>query len=186
MNFSAAFFSSWTRVSMPGSLRVCTLTLILMGLLGSVTQAQAIQWKWLDAQGKVQYSDRPPPNDVPDKNILKRPPGRSGTSSATKVATAPSAPSSAPLKEIASTDPELEKKRREKEAAEQAKQKAEEEKRAQARAENCQKARKYDRALEQGYRVSRTNDKGEREFLDEQALAAEKANARRVISSDCR
>ncbi len=85
-----------------------------------------------------------------------------------------------------SSDPELEKKRREKEAAEEAKQKAEETKRAQARAENCQKARKYDRALEQGYRVTRVNEKGEKEYLDETALAAEKANARRVITSDCR
>jgi Domain of unknown function (DUF4124) len=166
-------------------LRLCIFSLLLMGLLGVVTHAHALQWKWVDAQGKVQYSDRPPPTDVPDKNILKRPPGRSGTS-AGKVAATPASSPSAPVADKGASDPELEKKRREKEAVEEAKQKAEEMKRAQARAENCQKARKYDRALEQGYRVSRVNDKGEKEFLDESALAAEKANARRVITSDCR
>lgn len=185
MNSTAALFpSTAVDAALLSRLRMCALSLLMLGCLVTTHHAHAVQWKWIDAQGKVQYSDRPPPSDVPDKNILKRPANRlppTGAKGLASNAAALSAPSAKPD----STEPELEKKRREAEAAETAKQKAEEEKRAQAKADNCQKARKYERALEQGYRVSRVNDKGEREFLDEKALAAEKANARRVMSSDC-
>lgn len=185
MNSIAAFLPSKPADSVQRSrLRLGAFSLLLLGCLATMHHAHAVQWKWIDAQGKMQYSDRPPPNDVPDKNILKRPANRAATSS-TKPPLAPTSASSASTAKPGATEPELEKKRREAEAAESAKQKTEEEKRAQAKAENCQKARKYERAIEQGYRVSRVNDKGEREFLDEKALAAEKANARRVISSDC-
>jgi len=31
------------------------------------------QWQWLDKDGRKVFSDRPPPADVPDKNILAQP-----------------------------------------------------------------------------------------------------------------
>ena len=43
--------------------------LLLAALVALPTQA-AMQWKWRDAQGQVQYSDRPPPPGVSDKDIL--------------------------------------------------------------------------------------------------------------------
>jgi hypothetical protein len=162
--------------------------LLLLVLVATATvglqNAHAAQWKWTDAQGKIQYSDRPPPPDVTDKQILQRPKG--GNTAAAKPTSAEPLAALATQKPSApSTDPALEKKKQAQAAEEEAKRKAEEEKRAQIRASNCDKARKYDKALSQGYRVSRVNEKGEREFLDEKGLAEEAANTRRVMSSNC-
>ena len=33
------------------------------------------QWQWIDLAGRRVYSDLAPPSSVPEKNILKRPPG---------------------------------------------------------------------------------------------------------------
>jgi len=157
---------------------------VLAALLAISPTAQAIQWKWLDAQGKVQYSDRPPPNDVPDKSILKRP---AKNASPNKPLPETDVPTSSPTKTLAPTvDAELEKKKRQAEEADASKRKADEEKQAQARADNCQRARKYEKALDQGYRFTRPNDKGEREVLDEKGIAEEKARTKSVIASDCR
>ncbi len=157
---------------------------VLAALLVIAPAAHAIQWKWLDAQGKVQYSDRPPPSDVPEKSILKRPANNAALS---KPLPAAVAPTSSPSKPLAPTvDAELEKKKRQADEADASKRKADEEKLAQTRADNCQRARKYEKALDQGYRFTRPNDKGEREVLDEKGIAEEKARAKSVIASDCR
>jgi hypothetical protein len=31
------------------------------------------QWQWIDKDGRKVYSDRSPPSDIQEKNILKRP-----------------------------------------------------------------------------------------------------------------
>ena len=51
------------------------LLLSLLGVLAGLMPSSpaAAQWKWRDAQGRVQYSDRPPPTTVPDRDILTRP-----------------------------------------------------------------------------------------------------------------
>jgi len=164
-------------------LRMGLLLLVWLMTAVGMQNAHAVQWKWVDAQGKIQYSDRPPPMDVSEKQILKRP--RGSMASTSKPVAEALTPSEAEKASAPSTDPELEKKKQAQTAEEEAKRKAEEEKRAQARASNCEKARKYDKALSQGYRVSRVNEKGEREFLDEQGIAAEVANTRSVMSSNC-
>ncbi|MCY7317043.1 MAG: DUF4124 domain-containing protein, partial [Rubrivivax sp.] len=63
---------------------------------------------------------------------------------------------------------------------------AEEERNANLRAENCRGARSQLSALESGQRIARTNDKGEREVLDDKGRADEMRRAREVISSECR
>ena len=43
-------------------------------LLASAMAAQAqAQWMWRDKDGQVNASDRPPPREVPDKDIIARP-----------------------------------------------------------------------------------------------------------------
>lgn len=156
---------------------------LLAALLGVQAAHAAMQWKWLDAQGKIQYSDRPPPMDVPDKKILKRPHQSATVARPSIDSTLATTDTQKPL--VVSTDPALEKKKQAQDAQEETQRKAEEAKHAQARASNCEKARKYDRALSQGYRVSRVNAKGEREFLDEKGLAEEASNTRQMMSSNC-
>jgi hypothetical protein len=83
-------------------------------------------------------------------------------------------------------DPELEARRKKLEQEQTDKQKAEEEKVAVARAENCRRARAHMATIESGIRLSRTNDKGEREILDDKQRAEEMARTRAIIASDCR
>ena len=66
-----------------------------------------------------------------------------------------------------------------------AKRKAEDEKLAKTRAENCPRARSYQRTLDDGIRIARTNEKGEREILDDAARAKEMERTRQIIASEC-
>ncbi|MCX7659106.1 DUF4124 domain-containing protein [Caldimonas sp.] len=139
------------------------------------------QWKWKDSSGKVQYSDRPPPASVPDRDILQRPSGpRSIAPPPAEAAPAPAAAASA-----LGVDKDLEARRRQEEQEREAKARAEKERMAQVRAENCTRARNYLQTLESGVRLTRTNAKGEREFLGDEARAAEVARTRELIAANC-
>lgn len=156
--------------------------LLLFTALGLAAVPAQAQWKWKDANGQVHVSDLPPPRDVPDKDVLKRPdPGqrRSGPAAA-PAASAASAATRLPV------DPELEARRQRAEQEQKAKSKAEDEKQAAQRAENCRRARQHLAALESGQRIARLNDKGEREILDDKARADEMQQAQQVIASECR
>ncbi|MBO9680478.1 MAG: DUF4124 domain-containing protein [Acidovorax sp.] len=148
------------------------------------------QWQWIDKDGRKVFSDRPPPQDIPDKSILKQP----GARQAPPLATAPAA-SAAPADAAASPpanaprasgkDKELEEKKAQAQAEEAAQKKAEEERVAKVRAENCARARQAKIAIEPGRLVSQVNAKGERVFLDDAARAAEGKRIDAVIASDC-
>lgn len=151
-------------------------------VIASTTALAGPQWKWRDASGAIQYSDRPPPAGTPDSAILSRP---SGTRMATpKPPEAASAAASAPPTKV--TDPELEARRKKAEDEEKARIKAEEDKAAKARAENCQRAKGYQRTLQDGIRIVRTNPKGEREVLDDQGRAEEMRRTQEMIQSSCK
>ena len=161
----------------PLSASACALALATL-LMPAAAGAQSI-WKWRDANGTLQISDQPPPRTVPDSAILARP-GAPGTASAAP-APAPEATASAPARR----DPQLEARRKEQLAADAAKQ-AEAKAQAQARrAEDCQRVRNHLASLEGGMRIARTNDKGEREFLDDGARAAETQRARDQLRTYC-
>jgi len=150
--------------------------------------AASAQWQWLDAQGKKVFSDQPPPLDVPEKNILRRPHGSRAAAApapAPAPAEAPAAPA-APAGKAAGVDKELEEKARQAEEAEKAKRAAEEKKIAQAKADNCSRARQGKATMDSGMRVARVNDKGEREILDDNARAAEQRRLQSIIDSDCK
>ncbi|MCY7316438.1 MAG: DUF4124 domain-containing protein, partial [Rubrivivax sp.] len=51
-----------------------TLSLLLAAVLLSTLPTTAdAQWRWRDKTGQINASDRPPPRDEPDKDILSRP-----------------------------------------------------------------------------------------------------------------
>jgi hypothetical protein len=153
---------------------------VLMAGLALAAAAQA-QWKWRDADGRTQYSDRPPPFGTPDKDILSRPASpRAAAMSAPSAASRPGSASqpgtaSAPTK-AASTPAEL---------AEAQRRAQEEQRRNQMRADNCRRAREHVASLEGSPRISRLNARGEREFLNDSQMQAERDHARSVMSSDC-
>lgn len=157
-------------------------SLLLLVLLFAAALPASAQWVWKDKNGRVTASDLPPPRDVPERDVLQRP-----NDAGRRAAPPASAPaSSAPVAARPASDPALEAKRRAVEQERQAKTRAEEEKLAVQRADNCRRARNQLATLESGQRVARTNDKGEREFLDDKARADELRRANDVIASDCR
>jgi hypothetical protein len=162
-------------------LALCALLLAL--------PAQA-QWKWRDKDGRITVSDRPPPREVADKDILARPVTAPRPAAAAPVVDTPRAAADSPG--VAASAPptalerEVQARRRAAEEERAAKAKAEDERNATRRAENCRQARNHLAALESGQRMARTNDKGEREVLDDAARALEMRRAREVMASDCR
>lgn len=167
--------------------RLAPLALVV-ALAACFSGTALAQWKWRDKNGQVTLSDIPPPSSVPDKDILQRPaPARRVAAPHAAAASQPAASgkvAAAPAK--AASDPELEARVRRVEQERQAQQKAEEEQRAAARAENCARAREAMRTLDSGTRLVRTNDKGEREVLDDRQRAEETQRARNLIASECR
>jgi len=151
----------------------------LLLLMAALPAAQA-QWKWRDSTGQITASDLPPPRDIPDKDVLQRP-----DPAARKPPAAASAPATA-ASGRAVVDPELEARRRTAEQERSTKLKAEEAEAARIRADNCQRARSQLAALQSGQRITRVNDKGEREFLDDKSIADETRRTREVIGKECR
>jgi Domain of unknown function (DUF4124) len=147
----------------------------------------AAQWKWKDGHGQVVVSDLPPPRDVPESNVLQRPDLLARRPAAQAAASAPaSAAASGDAVAKAKVDPELEARKKRNDQEQNDRVKADEEKLAAQRTENCKRARSHMASLDSGVRLSRTNDKGEREILDDKARADEMNRTRQIISSDCR
>jgi type IV secretory pathway VirB10-like protein len=164
-------------------LRAGLVVPMLATLLLTALPAQA-QWKWRDASGQITASDLPPPRSVPDKDVLQRPDPNARRAPAVPTAAASAPAVAAPGKPP--VDKDLEARRRAGDAEAQSKAKADEEKLAQQRAENCRRAKGHLAALDSGQRMSRTNDKGEREILDDKGRAEERRRASEVVASDCR
>ena len=174
-----------------------SMRLLLLGCALALPLAAGAQWQWIDKDGRKVFSDQPPPADLPEKNVLKQPTRapRVAFTPSTGAAPAPDAPAApaAPPRTAASgagkaagVDKELEEKARKAEEAEKAKRAAEEQKVAQAKVENCQRARQGKATLDSGIRVARLNDKGEREIIDDKARAAEQQRMQSVIDADCK
>ena len=181
-------------------------TLLWLSLLSTPVAAQ---WMWRNADGRVNASDRPPPPGVAEKDIIKRPqadvrrqlPAGSSDRAAARASPAAADAASAPAFTSASaasaaaraasapaTPLEKEAQAR-KLAAEQdkaAKAKADEDRQAAARAGNCRSARSVLASLESGTRLMRTNEKGEREVLDDRGRGEEQRRAQEAIASNCR
>ena len=172
------------------------LTLALLSVLPAWAQAQT-QYRWKDAKGQVHASDLPPPREIPDKDILQRPPRDAGLAtpggSASPVAANRAAAVKAPAASAAITrpasgpvDPELAARRKQADAEAQARARSHEDRQAALRADNCQQAREQLAKLESGQRMLRLNAQGEPVVVDETMRNSDAQTARRVIASDCR
>ncbi|MES1979411.1 MAG: DUF4124 domain-containing protein [Pseudomonadota bacterium] len=168
-------------------------TLVLALAAGSFTVAAVAQWQWLDKDGRKVFSDRSPPGDIPEKSILKRPPGSARAAPAAEAAdtaaqggaaTAAAPKASAP--KLSGRDTELEARKKKAEEEENAKKKADEEKTNKARLENCARAKTAMTTLQSGVRVSSLNANGEREVFDDARRAAETKRIQDIIDSSCK
>jgi hypothetical protein len=166
----------------------CTMKMLknffALGLLCSCTLAAA-QWQWLDKDGRKVYSDRAPPPDVLEKNILKRPGGRTANlqSVPNPVAENGAAPDSSA--KSAGVDKDLEAKKKQAAEAEASKRKSEEERVTKAKIESCARAKQAKATFDSGIRIGRVNAAGEREVMDDAARAAESKRIQGVMAADC-
>lgn len=165
------------------------LRTLLFTVLTGVSAVAHAQWQWIDLEGHKVFSDRAPPSDIPDKNILKRPLGRVAAPAETDAkGDAPAAPAGgqAPDGKAAGIDKDLEVKKKLAAEAETAKRKAEEERITKAKIENCARAKQAQASFDSGVRISRTNAAGEREVMDDAARASELKRIQGIIASDCK
>ena len=144
-----------------------TASLLLMLLLAPACLAQIYSWR--DAEGKMHYSDQPP---VGVANTRKVEPNL-----------APAEDSDKARQRLAKE--QMDFRKRQLEAGESAVKAERAQKEAAERQENCKQAKSYLQALESGERIARSNDKGEREFLDDQGRAQETISARRAVAASC-
>ena len=139
--------------------------------LGNALPAAAI-CKWRDADGRMQYADKPPPGARCEGTVSVSPPA--STSTANKP----------PPRSVQDQEMEFRKRRLEREEAEKKAQKEDEA--AQARRQNCEAARAQAAGLGAGGRVVRYDANGQRMFLSEEEVAAELERARKQVSQYCK
>jgi hypothetical protein len=166
-----------------------TVHTLLLGFALAASSTAFAQYSWVGKDGRRVFSDQPPPADVPEQNVRSQPSKRAPAAvSVVRQAETPASGASAPQPATsvsAGVDKTLEEKKKQADAEAAAKQKAEDERRAAARADNCQRASNYKSSLDSGQRISRTNEKGEREILDDAQRAAELARVQKDIADNC-
>lgn len=177
---------------------------LLMLLLGVALAAPVhAQWKWRDDDGRIHYSNQPPPMSVPvsrilsDGGLLRKKTADPNAAAAGEQAAAedggaqPAAaariaaaePADAPPKTPADRLNEMRRKMAEKEDAERM---ARDQQQAQAKvAQWCQDARGSIKLLESDARVASVNADGERLALDDDQRAARLSELRRDLQTHC-
>lgn len=161
-------------------------TLILALASGSFALAAQAQWQWLDSDGRKVFSDRPPPSDAPARNVIKQPLRKVVVTPRVAGATPAASAQTASAPKLTGKDGELETRKKQAEEEEAAKKKAEQEKQAKIKEENCGRAQKALVTMQSGIRISTTNAKGERDYMDDAGRAAEIKRLQGVADNDCK
>ena len=142
--------------------------LLLFILLVPASFAQIYSWR--DADGQMHYSDQPPTGVAKPRKL--------------ETTGAPPEDSEAARRKLAQE--EMDFRKRQLDAAEADAKAAKSAAELADRQDNCRKAKAYLQTLESGVRISRSNDKGEPAFLDEQGRQQEIGAARRAADSWCK
>lgn len=190
---AASGLALWPRVQRRATLpRMRMLQLTALALAMAAAPLCLAQWQWVDKDGRKVFSDKAPPPDVPEKNIVKRPgtapapvaTPAEGAASSPDAATAQRPAASAP--KLSGKDKDLEEKARAAQAAASDRKKAEDDAVAKQRATNCDIAKKSKALIDSGTRLATTNAKGEREIMDDAARQVESKRLEGIIASDCK
>lgn len=186
----------------------CAFTFSLLASVG----AQA-QWQWIDQSGHKIFSDQAPPKDVPESKIIKGSDGRPyapvppiaeliknpkykvvssdeptpvAKTKAKAVAPAVAASAAAAAKPVtAEAKKATEKKLAEEKKAEQARLAAERE-RKEADARECSRLSGSLASLNSGVRIATIDAKGERSYMNDANLAAERKRITDMMAEHCR
>jgi hypothetical protein len=146
--------------------------------------AAAAQYKWTDRDGRVQYGDAPPPgvNAAPMRRGAA--PALPQAEASDKQAEASDKKDDAKKGPLTTAERDAEFRKRQQDAEKNRQKQAKSEREAADKLENCSRARDSVRTLESG-RVTRTDSKGERYFLDDNQLAQETVKARQDVKDWC-
>lgn len=134
--------------------------------------AHAAAHKWVDADGKVHYSDSIPPEVTTSETVRNI--SRKGQAEA---------PATVPSKSIAEREAEYKKSKQEKEESSQ--KRTQEESRADEKKHNCEVAHKNLQTLEEGGRIVTYDANGERIVMDDSMREQRLAEARKSVSENC-
>lgn len=156
---------------------VARIFLLLLSLaVSAAAEAQICRWK--DASGKVHYADSPPPG-VQCEGTVKAPRPAASPSAPAGAGAAAAGPKSYQEKEM-----EFRKRRQEKQEAEQ---KAQQEKEnAQQAKAACEAARNRVAGLQRGGRVAKYDASGQINYLGDEDIARELADAQRAVKDACK
>lgn len=151
---------------------------ILLALISFNTYAGLT--KWVDADGKVHYTDGPAPDNVKAEtlHISSSPRSPNAASSPAAASSAPSAP-----KTIYEKEADLKKEHKAKEEA--AQKAAKEQEDANNKKQACEQARIQLSTLQNSPRVSVYDAKGERTVMDDAARQKSMDDARGIVSKFC-
>jgi hypothetical protein len=141
--------------------------LLFAALIAWSGMASAVVYKWVDAQGKLQYGDRPPDGvhaEVVDLMV---------SHSASTRAASTTAP--APVARTASVP--AAKDADEKKAVQQDV--------AQVRDKQCAEAQDHYKKMIEGRRLYKTGPDGERQFMNSEEIDTERLNAKRDVDNIC-
>jgi hypothetical protein len=139
--------------------------LLCAALLAWSGMASAVVYKWVDAQGKVQYGDRPPDGvhaevvELLGTHIARAAPS---PTPATPAASSPQAPAAKAADKQAVADDV-----------------------AQTRAKQCSDAQDRYKHLIEGRKLYKTGTDGERQYLTSEEIDSERLNAKADIDSTC-
>jgi hypothetical protein len=153
--------------------------LLLIACLTFATAATAQHYKWVDQNGRVQYGDTPPPGVKATPLRGAQPP--ISQPSMPEKKDDPSAAGKGPM---TTAEKDADFRKRQQEAEKDRQKQAQANEAAEGKRDNCTRAQEMQRTLQTG-RVSRTDAKGERYYLDEGQLASESAKARQLVQQWC-
>lgn len=149
---------------------------LLLALLSASSYAGLT--KWVDSEGRVHYSDTPPP-DVKSETVRVAPsPGAQPAAAGSAAASAPAGP-----KTIFEKEADMKKEKKAKEEAEQKAAKKQEEEAQKQKV--CSQAREQLVTLQNSPRLVQYDEKGERVYLDDAARQQKISEAQAAVSKYC-
>jgi hypothetical protein len=151
------------------------VSLLALFCLGQSHAADGV-YKWVDKDGSVHYSDMPPAKVNATKLRNVAPPAAAAAPAGGDTRTGP----------VTYVDQEVEFRKRRSAADEAAKQQKEKQQQADQKAQACADSRGRLSTLQQGGRVYRNNEKGERVFFDDKMSAQEIAREKKFQDQNCK
>lgn len=154
--------------------------------------AGAEMYKWTDADGKVHFSDQPPPASIKNLTTIKRgkpagnPPPAASESDSDSVKPDPAAEKAKAAAPKTYVEKEMEFKKRQVEKAEREAAEKKKNDEAEAKKRNCDQSRAQLKSLQAGGRITQANAQGETEVLNDAQIAKEIERAKKSVADWCK